>query len=520
MSKILTEAIEETIEFVKDKRVSRKRASTPNIHIENTESPKFKVWTHCANYIMLDYLWMASEIKYNDANYRKNYPYLASQPRINIIWNKRDHRNYNKKSAKLREKQEETNIKSKYITDLDDIFSRCKELSVFSAAIVDKSKETLKGNKNTEDQRKNQISLFWMIKELQPIAPILTIIALSKGIPPAVQEELDCIYAQLIENQKQSTGINNKNQAALTGNDLYLIILELLNDWKKSSVSSAYKRNLHMQRNYWLMIFFLKLQYELSKEIICNIGDRIEWKSNLNFNFRLFLSLWPYSPQLFINIDPAEKASPNQWNSKLDSFFKRLDLPEEISIGDIRLPKHTSKEGDFLTFSEYYSLEVQGEEADNWLIPFSPYFAAYYYSEDAWLYKKITSAKGESYKKEIVLLLLNDSKIQYTPFLEFDELPKEAPFYGEKSYELLGNGKIVDDYRRLISESFDKLLQITETEEEISIGEKIDKKLSNNYYPLLLGVFSREVTRLRTWDAVSEWISTAISHKPQDTSPK
>lgn len=72
MGKNLTEVIEETIEFIKDKRTPQQMASTPNIHIENTESPKFTVWMNCANYIMPDYLWMASEIKNNDGNYRKN----------------------------------------------------------------------------------------------------------------------------------------------------------------------------------------------------------------------------------------------------------------------------------------------------------------------------------------------------------------------------------------------------------------------------------------------------------------
>ena len=534
MGKNLTEVIEETIEFIKDKRTPQQMASTPNIHIENTESPKFTVWMNCANYIMPDYLWMASEIKNNDGNYRKKHPYLASQPRTSIIWNERDYRDYNKKSSKLREKQEETNIKSKYIADLDDIFSRCKEISVFSAAIENTSKETFNDYKRTEDQRKNQISLFWMIKELQPIAPILTIIALRKGIPPAVQEELDCIYAQLIESQKQSTGVNNKNQAVLTGNDLYSIILELLNGWKKSSVSSAYKRNLDIQGNYWLMICILRLQYELSKEIIYNKGDHIAWKFDLNFNFQLFLSLWPYSPQLFINIEPAENASPTQWNRKLRSFFRRLDLPEKISISDIYLPEHTREErnfltveeSSFLTFSEYYSLEVQGEGANNWLTPFSPYFAAYYYPEDAWLYGKISGKEGDSYKEEVVLLLLKGEKIPYVRLYAFDELPDpdeeigEETFRDKKCFEWLRNGKIVDDYRHLISENYDRLFHVLEAADDSKIEREIVRHLSFNYYSLLLGIFFKGKAPLRTWERIKEWIPADVSHEPQDTAAK
>lgn len=152
------------------------------------------------------------------------------------------------------------------------------------------------------------------------------------------------------------------------------------------------------------------------------------------------------------------------------------------------------------------------------MTPFSPYFAAYYYTEDAWLYYKFASKEGESYKKELVLLLLKGSKTQHTHIYESDELPVEESFHGKKCCECLENVEIIDDYRHLIAKSFDKILQITETEEEIQIGRKIDKELSDNYYSLLLGVFSKNVTQLRTWNTVSKWISTVIRHETQDTS--
>lgn len=518
MKDIPIQATEEAIKLMKDK--NQKQTSSPNIHIEPSESPKFTVWMNCADYVMLDYLWMANEIKHKDAYYKTKYPYLFSPPRIAIVWNERE---FNKQRAKLRKKQKDTNIQSTYIDDLIDIFSRCKEQSVFSAAMEVKPKEPNKDCQSIESQRKNQISLFWMIKEIQPIAPIVTIIALCKGIPPTIQEELDSVYAQLVENQKQNTGFDSKNQESMIGKDLYPIILELLNTWKRSFMNSNGKRKsnaLQSQRDYWRMIFFLKLQYELCKEIIHNRGDHIDWKFDLNFNFQLFLSFWPYSPQLFININPAENALPAQWDSELRLFFKRLDLPdlEKNPIDGIYLPEDTANGSNFLTLSEYCSLGVHGEWAGNWLTPFSPYFAAYYYTEDAWLHNKFASKKGESYKKGLVLLLLKGSKIQHRDFYESDELPVEESFHGKKCCELLGNGEIIDDYRYLIAKSFDKILQIAETEEEIQIGRKIDKELSDNYYSLLLGVFSENVNQLRTWNTVSKWISTVIGHETQDTS--
>lgn len=524
MENILTQSIEEAIKFMNDKRRHQKQTSSPNIHVETSESPKFTVWMNCANYIMRDYLQMAYEIKHTDASYRKNVPYLCSPPRTAIVWNECD---YKKQRAKLENKQKETKIQSTYIACLDDIFYRCKEKSVFSAAVEVKSKRANKYYQSTESQRKNAISLFWMIKEIQPIAPIVTIIALCKGIPPTIQEGLDSVYAQLVENQKQNTGFDSKNQESMIGKDLYPIILELLNTWKRSTMKSTGKRRSNapqkqdcvpFQKGYWQMIFFLKLQYELCKEIIHSRGDDVEWKFDLNFNFQLFLSFWPYSPQLFVNINPEEKALPAQWDSELHLFFEHLDPPEEISIDGIYFPEDTANGSNFLTLSEYFSLGVHGEGAGNWLTPFSPYFAAYYYTEDAWLYYKFASKEGESYKKELVLLLLKGSKTQHTHIYESDELPVEESFHGKKCCECLENVEIIDDYRHLIAKSFDKILQITETEEEIQIGRKIDKELSDNYYSLLLGVFSKNVTQLRTWNTVSKWISTVIRHETQDTS--
>ena len=57
MKDIPIQATEEAIKLMKDK--NQKQTSSPNIHIEPSESPKFTVWMNCADYVMRDYLWMA-----------------------------------------------------------------------------------------------------------------------------------------------------------------------------------------------------------------------------------------------------------------------------------------------------------------------------------------------------------------------------------------------------------------------------------------------------------------------------
>lgn len=291
-----------------------------------------------------------------------------------------------------------------------------------------------KGDKRRNNKRQVMavIEIFWSVPKLLPYASMMTILAIINGIPG---EFFSGDYIEF-ESKEDDKGELNVKLTSDKLDEAYRKtvckgIRFIIKKWKTSKKydrSTKYRNKLPfysyetMKKDFWLMISFMKMQQELANYMEdTGNPDGID----LSYLYEAFLSIWPYSPQLFFNIDSKEK-DPKIWKGKLDYFFKEpnidgLDKDIKNASTLFRSDGYMVHQLGTLTLSGYYCLVdssnytpqkvVRGKAGNNWLIPYTPYFAAYYFADDFRLYGMLHYGKyGKEYRKRICEILFQKSE--------------------------------------------------------------------------------------------------------------
>lgn len=271
--------------------------------------------------------------------------------------------------------------------------------------------------RNDEENADDLIFMFWRIPELLPYAPTMTMLALIQGIPYEIFRDTDLWYVEL----------KNSGKISVNAAELCEGLEKLIDDWKKSTNyrSKRYRdkkpfcdeKTLH--QDFWQMVLFMKMQQELAK-YIKNSSFCEENNIDLNAFFQDFCELWPYSPQLFLPIDEKESRSVDEWKSMVDYFFNNADQYQRSRMVDVikAAKEFASEEMIPLAYSETFLIDdgqwalLEDPDEQRWLVPGTPYFAAYYFIDDFKIYGMLHYKDiGDKYKEKIINIVQYDIDI-------------------------------------------------------------------------------------------------------------
>ena len=525
----------------------------------STDSDLYRTaWKNCSVFNMHDYYTLVTDVKQLDAEYSKSISWLKDGSDVEIVFES-DLGDKSKRSRKRKAKKDESQ------TCEDE--SATPNQSNLQTQLVDKLRPKLKNffnsnviplqaaiaphsgvNTEVEDLIKI-LSLFWNIEELSPYAPLLTMNAIMTGLPPKVRSFL-IYFENYIESEtnnfKTSSNFKTSNDSKDKGIEISIIegdkanfinaLKKLVEFWSAPQRVTRYSTyrgeashasDKHVERNFWVMIFFLKMQYELVKN--GHSSSKPSTPPKLNEIYSSFLLSWPYSPQLFIDVKDTDDLtiSDKKWEEILQNFFESIpilqsesqmyDALEEVSA--VYNPNANRYYTNYLAFSDRYILTLPDSEKKgngNCLVPFSPYFAAYYYLDDSWLHRMTHQEDGEKYKKALFILLTSYARI---PSYEMPFAHETRDARGNKIYENENHGVIclpsgeIGSPPPVSREEYRKLLSFLNSTEGKCIQERLDHYLDYDYYSLLYGASSLGVPRLRIWNEIYRSVLKGIGHE-------
>lgn len=523
------------------------------ITIPKESSPYRTAWKNCSVFSMHDYYTLVTDVKQLDAEYSKSISWLKDGSDVEIVFES-DLGDKSKRSRKRKAKKDESqtcedesaapnqsNLQTKLVDKLRPKLENFFNSNVIplQAAIAPHSGV----NTEVEDLIKI-LSLFWNIEELSPYAPLLTMNAIMTGLPPRVRSFL-IYFENYIESE--TNNFKNSDEIKLTlikGDKANFIngLKKLVEFWSAPQRVTRYSTyrgeashasDKHVERNFWVMIFFLKMQYELVKNVRSSPSTSSDSKPStppkLNEIYSSFLLSWPYSPQLFIDVKDTDDLtiSDKKWEEILQNFFESIpilqsesqmyDALEEVSA--VYNPNANRYYTNYLAFSDRYILTLPDSEKKgngNCLVPFSPYFAAYYYLDDSWLHRMTHQEDGEKYKKALFILLTSYARI---PYYEMPFAHETRDARGNKIYENENHGVIclpsgeIGSPPPISREEYRKLLSFLNSTEGKCIQERLDHYLDYDYYSLLYGASSLGVPRLRIWNKIYRSVLKGIGHE-------
>lgn len=359
--------------------------------------------------------------------------------------------------------------KARVVQCLDQVSKSCEILLTYSKVTpYDFIKtERTKKDKNFD----NLILLFWRIHELSPVAPLLTMFSLVYGIPSKVFT-YDDIFA---------TDIAESKETEISLEFLHSMLNALFIRWSKCRIKSYRNKRHHrsskaLERNFWLMIFFMKMQQEIVHYLTsipaCECID-------YNAFYEAFLTIWPYSPQLFFAIDKPE-VPKDKWCSMLDHFFQHAEQYQwSINADDVsKLKKYYDNlysqlhnfskliKSPTISFDHKGSLLQRPSREHgttiHWLTPGTPYFAAYFFFDDFEVCERLYH--NDQYKSRFLSILQK-----------------------ERSNYLLPNWGSLSEFTVPDPPPIDELTTHVLSEKVIT------KKICSDYWMILLGVYT-EVT--------------------------
>lgn len=452
--------IDNTIVAIREVISKIKESRSEDISIKRSLCKEAKIFLSCRSFSMLDYLSFAEDLK--------SFPVLDLS---DIPDNK------NREDAIRDHVADHAAALQKYVDKL------------LKTHIVPYEKIKLNSKRTYGDEVDNLILLFWRVPALLSYAPILTLLALLKGIPRKVFTEE---YLTYIDPEKSK--ISKKEFCAA--------MTLILNDWYPAQNSqSEQKTDLHgkldyrstryrnkkpfydhktLQEDFWMMIFFLVLQKELTKYLISK-----RRKKNPDFDlsafYEDFLSLWPYSPKLFLAIEKDQIKTVDEWNSMLKYFFKSAKPYKKFWKFD-KIVKAES----FCEIHEnpplMHTVSFNSKEcfvfspsrtATNWLMPGTVYFAAYYFIDDMKVYGMLHHKElGAEYKKQILNLLFNIRSSWDWVYDEERSLIADSPYLSE-----------------ILPFTWEKTAHFDTISRDIWSETKIQKEIDYIYWNILLGIF-------------------------------
>lgn len=456
--------IDNTIAAIRTVITEIKESKSEEISIKRSLCKEAEIFLSCRSFSMLDYLSFAEDLK--------AFPVLDVSDIPNDI---------NSKDAIQDRVTNHAAALQEYVDKL------------LKTRIVPYEKIKLNSKRTYGDEVDNLILLFWRVPALLSYAPILTLLALLKGIPRKVFTEE---YLTYIDPEKSK--ISKKEFCAA--------MTLILNDWypaqksdlqRESDYRSTRYRNKKpfynhktMQEDFWMMIFFLVLQKELTKYLISKRRKKHP-DFDLSAFYEDFLSLWPYSPQLFLAIEKDQSKTVDEWNSMLKYFFKsakpykkfwkfdtivHAESFYEIGNKPYVVPTVSFNSKECFAFAS--SRTEPNWPATNWLMPGTVYFAAYCFIDDMKVYGMIRHKEwGAEYKKQILNLLLNIRSSWDWVYDEQLSLIADAPNLSE-----------------VLPFTWEKTTHFDAIDERIWSETKIKKEIDFMYWEILLGLF-RVTTR-------------------------
>lgn len=495
-------------------------------------------WKNCSKFKMYDYYALVIDIKKLDAKYSKSKYWLEKSSDVKISFPRypgctREQEN--------QDQRYNSGIPAKYIkelyTEFDNFFN--SNVIPLQAAIAPHSGV----NTEVEDLIKI-LSLFWNIKELSPYAPSITMNALMIGVPPGIRTSLKNLMDDIDSKISNFENLNDTtyNFIKADTDNICNGLITLVDQWSRTPRVTKYStyrgeashaRDKHVERNFWIMIFFLKMQYELVKNFYSSSSTTSDSKPStppkLNEIYSSFLLSWPYSPQLFIDVKDTNDLtiSDKKWEEILKNFFDSIPALEIKSrmyntldkASEIYPPKEKNHIANHFIFSEHCVLSLfspADSEIVNCLTPFKPYFAAYYYLDDSWLHRMTHQENGEKYKKALFILLTSYARI---PYYEMPFAHETRDAHGNKIYENESHGVIflpsgeIGSPPPVSREEYRKLLSFLNSTEGKCIQERLDHYLDYDYYSLLYGASSLGVPRLRIWNEIYRSVLKEIGHE-------
>lgn len=517
------------------------------------ESPGIELWASLRKFEFPDYLELANKI--GDADQAFD----------------REEEKFLKIAKKLRKEQETiadacTESIFDYRDDLKpaaNYIQRVKD-AVGKLKYINPTEKAPSIHKNTNDCAFwNTIAKFWEIPALFKYAPHLTLIAFVLGLPKKFTEK-GYVDSENYDNIEEIGKDANKGVIK----DTCKLLRIIFNDWKKRDDNhrkKRYKNDLPyynketLEQDFWMMIVFMQMQKELATIVInnqeCGLTD-----SDLNAIYESFLKIWPYSPQLFF-CDASIQTS-SDWKSALEPLLswgnqefaegeKRLDFWKSqvqsatlVTIDPLSL---VCNQG-VISLSDRRSLLVSSNEANNWLVPHTPYFSAYYFIDDFRLYGIRHHKNWKKYRKIIEKILDEEyNKIMMTdifPQIDIDErMLKDDPLEEFGVCEIdVWTDDLVCEYHAMekgvdrklgTAENFDLTVQkdIPNIEPSDETGPRkstIKAYFHKQYWAMILGRFNCIIgTEPLMVESIHDIRHVKVdkngnisSHKPQDTSPK
>lgn len=347
-------------------------------YVEDEDSPTAKLFRTCQNFEMLDFISFAQDMR----------------------------------KLALSQTKEDANddATTKRLWSLKDGAEKILQHHVVP---YEEAKTHLK--RNDEEKADDLIFMFWRIPKLLPYAPTMTMLALIQGIPYEIFRDTELNYIELKNNSKFKVNINFLRDG----------LEKLLIEWEnRTNYRSKRYRNKKpfcdektLKQDFWQMVLFIKMQQELVKLIedpsVCK-----ENQIDLNAFFQDFCELWPYSPQLFLPIGEDQSRSNDEWKSMADYFFSNADQYQlSLMVNTIQKAKQfASMEEISPAYSETFLIDdgnwalLVKPNAKRWLVPATPYFAAYYFIDDFKIYGMLHYKDiGEIYKEKILNIMRYDS---------------------------------------------------------------------------------------------------------------
>lgn len=350
-----------------------------NIFIQNSRKKEAKIWWDCANCIMLDHLTFARKLRMmNDS--------LSSFMDLSV------------KEI------------DRYVLDVQNLTKGVLKPTVQPSRVIRGA-----NNKRRRKEIDNLILLFWRIPQLLPYAPIMSILALIKGVPN-----------EIWNNYIPDEVLDNMDETEINGRDFCDGMKIIIQEWKKSNPDYRSKRyrdhkphfnDETLTQDFWMMILFMQLQLGLANYITNEGRVSSLTTGDLNSFYSDFLSIWPYSPELFFNVEIKQSHAVPDWRSILSLLSNDIENYYELKKNLNRIRKLDDKDKKVIKLLKL-NLTGDNRSAQNlkknefrWLVPWTPHFAAYYFIDDFNLYGMLHCKDNEDgYRKRILNILLEERR--------------------------------------------------------------------------------------------------------------
>lgn len=391
------------------------------------KSPGIELWANLRSFQFPDYLELANKVGYADQAFDRE-----QEKALRI--------------AKKLKKEPET-----ITNDCNESVFSCTEVLKPAANYIQRVKDAVGKLKYVSPTKKapsihkktndyvfwNTIAIFWEIPALFKYAPHLTLLAFVLGLPKKFTEK-GYVNSENYDNIEEICNDANKGNIK----DTCKLLRIIFNDWKKRDDNhreNRYKSDLPyyndetLEQDFWIMIVFMQMQKELATIVInnqeCGLTD-----SDLSAIYKSFLEIWPYSPQLFFEDTSLKTAS--DWESALVPFLtwseQRLAFwKSQVQSATLVTvyPQSLVCDPGIISLSDRRSLWASSlKESNNWLIPHTPYFSAYYFIDDFRLYGIRHYKKWKEYKEIIVKIKIEEyNKIMMPDIFSQIDIDKLMP---------------------------------------------------------------------------------------------